>query len=166
MNIGNFLVVSDYQKVRNDYSHQQAYKAMVQEQTVFTIGAAIPLIKERRGCVGVAVPYEIHINQYGTVVFFTLIDSSLVSDKMKDHYYKLYVMQNDVAGMTSERPAAYRADSDTQRTGMDAAARMMAGVNRDPDEIAEGRSIGRSGSGSSLYELMKASNPGDPFFDD
>lgn len=161
-----FLVINDYQRV----SGSRSYKASIQEQIFFNIGQALPAIVPGRGCIGIAVPYEFHVNQYGTIVFFTLMDKNLVSSKMTDTLYKVWSIQNNGAiGYSSDRPvAATRQDSDTRRSGMDAAARMMAGIERDPDDIASGRQMPRGDDSehSSIWDMMREANPGDSFFDD
>lgn len=158
-----FLVISDYQKFRD--SGRTAYKAILDGQQLFEIGKAIPTIKSGRGCIGFAVPYEIHINQHNTIVFYTMVSDSAYGGKMLEQCYKMYMLHE---GANANYSGGFRQDSDTARSGMDAATRMMMGVDRSARQIARGDDMEEpDGYGRpSITDYMRQSNPGDPFFDD
>lgn len=156
MQLAQYLVTSGYSKTRN------GLKATVEGQVIFELGKAIPWFQEGNGCMGLAKPFEIHMNQYGTTVFFQFVEVP------KDVAKALYQYYCIVTG--TGHSGARRVDSETARTGMDAATRMMMGETRSPRQI--GRDAGRGfyddddDGPEGIYEMMKRSNPGDSFFDD
>lgn len=166
MEFGQFLVVRTYQSVEERNSLRiRKYKASLVEHTIFEIGKAVPLITPN-GCEGLAVPFEVHLHKYGTIVFFTKVDAKNVTSAMLKAYYQLWkISSGDYTGAAN----VDRTDKDTRRTGMDAATRLMTGMTRDPDDIADGRRLrvdDDDDDSPSIYDLMKMSNPDDPFFND
>ena len=157
-----FLVMNDYQKFRD--SGRTVYKAIVDGQQLFELGKPIPAIRVGNGCVGFAKPYEMHISQHSTIVFFTMVNDNAYSNKMLEQCYKLYMLHE---GANSGYSGGHRQDSDTARSGMDAATRMMMGVDRSARQIARGDDMDEPDGGRpSITDYMRQSNPGDPFFDD
>lgn len=81
--IETFLVSND----DFNYKPGASYMTSVTGSRIFNINSLVPVIQKGAGCVGVAQINELHINQYGTEVYFTFHKAS---DKAKEAYYNLY----------------------------------------------------------------------------
>ena len=130
---------------------------------IFPIGKTMPLFIKGR-CEGLAKILSITIDAYGTTVTFNKIP---LSDQIARSLERVYAMM----GMHYGDANASRVDSDTERTGMSAAARMMMGDDRSPrqiarDAVADDDDDEDDGRTPGIWDMMKAANPDDPFFDD
>lgn len=162
MEFQQFIDASDEMTV-NRSSGQ--YKVIIDYPALFELNRAIPLIVPNRGCVGLGVPFEMHISASHTMVFYTKVKMDY-SEKVLNAWYLLYQIST---GRKSGTGTAARQDRDTRRTGMDAATRMMMGEERSARDIARD-SMGGYGDDDdddepSILDFMRQANPNDHFFD-
>lgn len=161
MEIGRFLVADSIHK--NSYSDDAgSFNVTLEDLVLYTPGQSVPLISLGKvaHCAGLAKIKKIVISEYGTKVYFDVID---VDEKMAKALYRLYVITT--GGIMDAN--ASRVDADTSRTGMSAATRLMMGENRTPRQIAKGQKRrDDDDEEDSIWGMMKRSNPGDSFFDD
>lgn len=145
----------------------QCYATTVEGCQLFKLDAPVPFINtDTKQCIGLAFPYEVHMTQNGTTVFFTLmtaIDKSNPKEfeQFKSVMWKLYCM---VSGVDVGTAAADYEDTDTP--GLNPAMRMMMGMNKDARETARDamnsrygdrgsqRRSSRPSAGPSLYETI------------
>lgn len=139
------------------------YKVIIDYPTLFELNHAIPLIVPNRGCIGLGVPFEMHISASHTIVFYTKVKMDY-SVKVLNAWYLLYQISS---GRKGGAGTAVRQDRDTMRTGMDAATRMMMGEERTARDIARDSMDGYDAddSGPSILDFMRQANPNDHFFD-
>lgn len=141
------------------------YKVLMDQPVLLELNKAVPLIIPNRGCVGLGVPFELHISAAHTVIFYTKVKMDY-SEKTLAAWYLLYQIamgRKGGAGMTG------RQDRDTRRTGMDAATRMMMGEARSARDIAKDSMYDADDDddddqGPSILDFMRQANPGDSFF--
>jgi hypothetical protein len=159
MEMQSFLVIDHKEAFRSN--GRTCYKSMVEGVQLYNIGVPIPLITHE-GCSGVAVPYELHISEQGTIVFYTMVNDDVFTEKDRKAFYSLYMVSMGRQKSTYHQ----RQDRDTARTGMDAATRMMMGEERSARQIARGEQRDSKDKGPGIWEMMRRSNPGDPLFDE
>lgn len=140
------------------------YRVTLEGAHYYEIGRTLPLMVMGRGVVDLVTPTQLVINEYGTTVEFrrlNVVQRRLLTTKELELLGKILQMTE---GTT---PGFMRSDSDTQRTGMDAAMRMMVGSDRSARQIARGDDDDDDDRrGPSLVDMMKRSNPGMLFDDD
>lgn len=136
------------------------YESTLEGMQLFPIGKPIPLFIKGR-CEGMATISRVSMDAYGTVIVFTLVP---VDDKIARALERVYAMM----GMHYGDANASRVDSDTDRTGMSAAARMMMGSDRSAREIArdtqEDYEDDDDDDPPGIWDLMRKANPDDPLF--
>ena len=158
MKFCKFIVAQEIQK-KGKTGDKTIFSTFMEDSCVFELGEACPIIKPGKGCIGMGVPFEIHINQSGTIIFYTEVTGGAAKDRdFLEAMYELWLVSVGDADMS--RPA-FRTDADTSRTGVDAATRMMMGSARSASEIARG---GRpSPNRDTLYNALRGSpfGPGD-----
>lgn len=162
MKIANYIVADGYHRGRQ----RGTFYAQMDDICIFELKESVPLIIENSGCAGLAIPYEFHVSANGTTVFFTLVDEDVVTDKLKTALYRVYCLTHNIG-------TPRKVDSDTVRTGMDAATRLLTGEARSARRI--GRDAQRDSfydddddddivTSKSIYDLMREANPDDPTF--
>ena len=156
MKIGQFLVVDQPNRGRFDET------VSLDEVIYFEPGSVVPIIVPGTGCPGLAKIKSCSMKEYGTIVSFKFVQDQ---NKYCEAYYHLYIIStgNNGGAMGS------KVDSDTKRTGMSAAARMMMGVDRSAREIGRDQMRHRDDDDDDddtedLWSMMKRSNPDDPMF--
>ena len=160
MHISNLLVTG--QEVRPN--RDKVYKVALGEQTIFEIGQAIPWICVGTGCLGIVQVFEFHVTQYGTTVFFTPLVMGSPSDKLNRSLYQYYRMA------TGDTTDGGRVESDTKKTGVDSATRMLLGETRSAREIGRDAHRGYDDydedddDGDGIFDMLRKSNPDDPLF--
>lgn len=140
------------------------YKVTLEGQHYVELGVTIPLAVQGQGVIDLATPTEIVMNEYGTTIRFrklNVVQRHLLSAKDLAVIGKAFQMGGGNYGGEMRRT-----DSDTQRTGMDAATRMMLGADRSARQIARGDEDDDDRGGMSLTDMMRRSNPGMTFFDE
>ena len=142
----------------------KSYKMSMEGQWIAELNRPIPLMVNNR-VVDLVIPYEIHISQHLTIIFFNVANLQL-SDKA------ITTLTNALISMHEGYipPTNTRQDSDTERTGMDAATRMMMGETRSARQIGRDAQYGGGYDDDEeeedLYTMMKRANPHDPLFRD
>lgn len=137
------------------------YRTTLEGAHYFEIGKTVPLMVMGRGVVDLVNPTQLTINEYGTTVEFRRLyvtQRRILSNKELETLNKILQMTGGVT------PGFMKSDGDTQRTGMDAAMRMMVGADRSARQIARGDDD--DDDGPSLVDMMKRSNPGMMFDED
>ena len=159
MQIDHYLIIHSYQ--RNYGAHSSGdYTATLEGTHLIAPGSTVPCIIDGQKCIGLAKIRELRLQEEITVVQFDLIN---LDEKTEKALYKLCVISTGKGGDAN----APRVDSDTARTGMSAAARLMMGEDRSPREIARGKRRQKDDDDEDgIWEMMRRSNPGDSFFDD
>lgn len=159
MQIDHYLIIHSYQQ--NYGAHAPAdYTATLEGIHLIVPGTTVPCIIYGQKCIGLAKIKELKLQEEITVVHFDLID---LDEKTAKALYKLCVISTGKGGDAN----ATRVDSDTARTGMSAAARLMMGEDRSPREIARGKRHQKDDDDEDgIWAMMKRSNPGDSFFDE
>lgn len=163
--IQQFLIGTDE---RPTNGARTQFKVVLDTCALYEINRPVPIIIPNVGCKGLAVPYELHVSANHTVIFYTKVKMDYPA-KVLDAWYKLYQISMGRLGGTG---TTNRQDRDTQRTGMDAATRMMIGESRSPRDIADDERYGYGDDddddddhGPSILDFMRQANPGDRFFD-
>lgn len=136
------------------------YESTLEGMQIFPIGKSIPLFIKGR-CEGMANISKVKMDMYGTTITFTLIP---LEDKLCRSLERVYAMM----GLHYGDANASRVDSDTERTGMSAAARMMMGSDRSAREIARSARYDDDDEGDDppgIWDMMRAANPDDPLFE-
>ena len=122
----SFLVVEDGAQMKD---RDGIYRYTSTDLIMFEPGAIVPLINIDRGCVGLATIAEVHINRYGSTIFYKI--NGRIDQKFKNAYYQLYAMTDPNA-----RPIT--TPGSAGRTFAASAVGMDMGANYSPREILEG----------------------------
>lgn len=128
--------------------------AYMEGQCVFELGESCAIIIPNQGCIGLGVPYELHINENGTLIFFTELQSGYAEDpKFRDAMYNAWALSTGAA----IAPGRTRQDRDTAKTGMDAATRMLTGVGKSARQMSRSdrRTERPSPNRDNLYRAIK-----------
>lgn len=134
MKLCKFIVADEIQQ-KGRTGNKPIFSTFMDGQCIFELEEACPIIKRNQGCIGMGVPFELHINQGGTIIFYTELTGGIASDRdFLDSMYDAWLMSIG----DNQNPGRGRTDRDTQRTGIDAATRMMMGTSRSAGEIARG----------------------------
>ena len=144
--------------------NSRASKCSVDDQAIMEIGKALPLVVDGK-FVDMVIPYEYHVSEHVTIIFFTYTHLDL-SEKAK----RVITQVLGITSFTGVTQQQARRDSDTGRTGMDAATRMMTGDYRTAREIGRDAQYDANyeddddDDSESLFDMMRRSNPNDPLF--
>lgn len=121
----SFLVVENGAEMKD---RDGTFRYTSTDLLLFEPGAIVPLINLDRGCVGLATIVEIHINRYGSTIFYKV--NSKIDQKFKNSYYQLYAMSDPNAPPVTA--------ASTGRSFAASAVGMDMGANYSPREILEG----------------------------
>lgn len=160
METQQFIDVSE-ERIVNRNSGQ--YKVLMDQPVLLELNKPVPLIVPNRGCIGLGVPFELHISASHTVIFYTKVKMDY-NEKTLAAWYLLYQI---AMGRKGGAGTVTRQDRDTRRTGMDAATRMMMGEERSARDIAHDSMYGDDDDDDdepSILDFMRQANPGDSFF--